>query len=210
MDIEQRLATLERQNRWLKIGLAVVGCVVVFAGAADQKTAVLDSVTTRLLTVVNQDGAKVAMIKPIEGGCDLAVFCTRPAGGGSLLRTTDRGPSILVSANSRGDEAISLAVGEGKSEMLCMMKDATCSATAAPDDAKVSVTGGVGTGAKITSGGGHASVGVAKGDGSASVCTAGGGFELLFANQATNRGQKVGVDKDWKFFSAKPAGKSKD
>ncbi len=115
MTVEQRLAKLERQNRWMRRGsglvLAAVACVVL---VGQGKAKELPDLVAKSLTIVDSKGKTRAVLGLTKTG-SRAVLRLYDAIGGDLkvhLGTTPTGP-VLFFLDGAGNPKLRLSISNG-------------------------------------------------------------------------------------------------
>ncbi len=112
MTIEQRVAKLERQNRWMKRGgglmLAAVACVVLMGQG---KAKELPDLEVRSLTVKSKDGKELVFLGADVGWTALLRFTSKDGRHQARLGTTLSGmPSLYLGDNAnRAQVSLGLA-----------------------------------------------------------------------------------------------------
>lgn len=126
MTLEERLARLERQNRRMKCGLALLLVVGVAAGLLgfSSQDAVPDVVKARAFHVVGKDGKLLVKLEDVGTGADVAgTVTTLNSKGQELVELTATldGNGMVITRNGKGNELVELrtaADGEGMVRIL--------------------------------------------------------------------------------------------
>ncbi len=120
MTLEERLARLERQNRWMKCGLALLLVVGVAAGLLgfSSQDAVPDVVKARAFHVVGKDGKLLVKLEDVGTGADVAGQVTTLNSKGQelvYLGSTTDGNGVVTTLNGKGQDLVQLtATRDGK------------------------------------------------------------------------------------------------
>ena len=114
MTIEQRLAKLERQNRWMRrvggLAAAAVACVVLMGQG---KAKVLPDLEVRSLTVKSKGGKELAFLGADVGWTALLRFTSKDGRHQARLGTTLNGAPHLYVGDNANRAQVSLGLTRG-------------------------------------------------------------------------------------------------